>query len=129
MVVHMRNVHRSTLDAMGKPHEQGADRHHRRRMVGGRQPHPGAEEQSGLRDRRGQPARRKSSLRRCSETFGIERGFEDYREMLDAVPMDGVVVSSPHVLHYEHASAALEKGCHVLVEKPLTTTARDARAW
>ena len=66
-------------------------------------------------------------LAEVQETFGIERGFEDYREMLDAVPMDGVVVSSPHVLHYEHATAALEKGCHVLVEKPMTTTAEDAR--
>ena len=48
--------------------------------------------------------------------------------MLDEVPMDGVVISSPHVLHFEHAKAALEKGCHVLVEKPLTTSAADARA-
>jgi len=47
--------------------------------------------------------------------------------MLDAVPMDGVVVSSPHVMHHEHASAALAKGCHVLVEKPMTTMAKDAR--
>ena len=41
--------------------------------------------------------------------------------------MDGVVISSPHVLHYEHAVASLARGCHVLVEKPLTTTAADAR--
>ena len=47
--------------------------------------------------------------------------------MLDEVPMDGVVISSPHVLHHEHAVAALAKGCHLLVEKPLTTTAADAR--
>lgn len=69
----------------------------------------------------------KSELAGVQETFGIAQGFEDYREMLDRVPMDGVVVSSPHVLHFEHARAALEKGCHVLVEKPLTTTAGDAR--
>ena len=61
-------------------------------------------------------------LAEVQRTFDIPQGFEDYREMLDAVPMDGVVVSSPHVFHYEHAMAALEKGCHVLVEKPLTTT-------
>lgn len=47
--------------------------------------------------------------------------------MLARVEMDGVVISSPHVLHFEHASAALARGCHVLVEKPMTTTARDAR--
>jgi len=38
-----------------------------------------------------------------------------------------VVISSPHVLHYEHAVASPARGCHVLVEKPLTTTAADAR--
>ena len=70
----------------------------------------------------------KTELAEVQATFGIARGFEDYRAMLDAVPMDGVVISSPHVLHYEHARAALEKGCHVLVEKPFTTNAADARA-
>jgi predicted dehydrogenase len=70
----------------------------------------------------------KSELAEVQTTFGIAHGFEDYRAMLDTVPMDGVVVSSPHVLHFEHARAALEKGCHVLVEKPLSTDAADARA-
>jgi len=69
----------------------------------------------------------KAELAEVQKTFGITQGFEDYRAMLEAVPMDGVVISSPHVLHYEHARAALEKGCHVLVEKPFTTSAADAR--
>jgi predicted dehydrogenase len=67
-------------------------------------------------------------LAEIKSTFGVEHGFEDYREMLASIEMDGVVVSSPHVLHFEHASAALARGCHVLVEKPMTTTAEDARA-
>ena len=66
-------------------------------------------------------------LAETQQTFAVPHGFEDYRAMLDQVPMDGVVISSPHVLHYEHASAALAKGCHVVVEKPLTTNAADAR--
>ena len=69
-----------------------------------------------------------SELAEVQRAFGIKHGFEDFREMLDAVPMDGIVVSSPHTLHFEHAREALEKGCHVLVEKPLTTSAKDARA-
>jgi predicted dehydrogenase len=69
----------------------------------------------------------RSELSEVQYAFGVEHGFEDYREMLDRVEMDGVVVSSPHALHFEHASAALAKGCHVLVEKPMTTTAADAR--
>jgi predicted dehydrogenase len=67
-------------------------------------------------------------LAKLQSAFGVEHGFEDYREMLARVEMDGVAVSSPHVLHFEHASAALARGCHVLVEKPMTTTAEDARA-
>src|SRR5271155_3585027 len=66
-------------------------------------------------------------LAELQRKFEIPAGFEDYRAMLDEVPMDGVVISSPHVLHHEHAVAALGKGCHLLVEKPLTTTAADAR--
>ena len=68
-----------------------------------------------------------AELAEIQDKFGVERGFEDYRAMLAEVEMDGVVVSSPHVLHFEHASAALARGCRVLVEKPMTTAAADAR--
>jgi predicted dehydrogenase len=60
--------------------------------------------------------------------FDVPRGFEDYREMLAEVPMDGVIISSPHVNHFENARDALSAGCHVLVEKPMTTRTADARA-
>jgi predicted dehydrogenase len=66
-------------------------------------------------------------LQALQSKFEVPQAFEDYREMLDRVPMDGVVIASPHVLHYEHAIAALDKGCHLLVEKPLTTNAVEAR--
>jgi predicted dehydrogenase len=69
----------------------------------------------------------RDELRAVQETFGVDQGFEDAAEMLERVPMDGVVISSPHDLHHEHAILALSKGCHLLVEKPLTTTAADAR--
>ncbi len=36
--------------------------------------------------------------------------------------LDAVVVTSPSGLHADHAGMALERGCHVLVEKPLTIT-------
>ncbi|HEV3228206.1 MAG TPA: Gfo/Idh/MocA family oxidoreductase [Solirubrobacteraceae bacterium] len=38
-----------------------------------------------------------------------------------------VVVASPSALHAGQAAAALEAGCHVLVEKPLATNLEDAR--
>ena len=49
----------------------------------------------------------------------------DYRPVLDAV--DAVVISTPHTLHYPQVMAALDKGLHVLVEKPMTCTVAHAR--
>jgi predicted dehydrogenase len=67
------------------------------------------------------------SLSKVQAAFGIAFATQDFRELLDREPIDGVVVSSPHTLHYEHARAAILKGCHVLVEKPFTTAADQAR--
>ena len=50
----------------------------------------------------------------------------DYKEMLDMEQLDGVVIASPHFAHFENIKAALAKGCHVLVEKPMTTNTKDA---
>jgi predicted dehydrogenase len=60
------------------------------------------------------------------ERFGIPFATEHYRELLGR-ELDGVIVASPHTLHYEHARAALQSGRHVLVEKPMTTRAAEAR--
>jgi predicted dehydrogenase len=56
------------------------------------------------------------------------KGYTDFRDMLTHEALDAVVITSPHTLHYEHARAALEAGCHVLIDKPMTTSAADARA-
>lgn len=66
-------------------------------------------------------------LEQVKERFGFEIATGDYHEMLQKAPLDGVIVGSPHHLHYEHAKAALERGLHVLVEKPLATRAEEAR--
>ena len=67
----------------------------------------------------------KAMLQTIKETFGFGFATEDYRELLQQ-GLDGVVVTSPHHVHYEHARAALEAGCHVMVEKPMTLTAKEA---
>jgi predicted dehydrogenase len=53
--------------------------------------------------------------------------FADHRAMLDAVELDGVVISSPHGLHFGHIADALAAGCNVLVYKPMVTSSDDAR--
>lgn len=70
----------------------------------------------------------KNELEHVGRAFGFQFATEDYRELLDTVNMDGVIVSSPHPLHHEHAVAALDHGLHVMVEKPLASNAEDARS-
>jgi len=48
------------------------------------------------------------------------KGYTCYADLLDDPAVDMVDITVPHVLHYEIAKAALEKGKHVLVEKPIT---------
>ena len=58
--------------------------------------------------------------------FRIPHVTENHREVYSQHP-DGVIVSSPHTYHFEHAATALENRCHVLVEKPMVTEIQEAR--
>lgn len=53
--------------------------------------------------------------------------FSDYRDMLDQVDLDAVVICSPHTLHFQQAADVLKKGLHVLIEKPMTCSSAEAR--
>ena len=72
--------------------------------------------------------RDQAALDQITAKFGIPQGYTDYRAMIAAERLDAVVITSPHTLHFEHAKAALQAGCHVLIDKPMTTSAADARA-
>ena len=50
--------------------------------------------------------------------FNFSFATENWQEVLER-DIDVVVIASPHHLHHEQAKAFLEKGCHVLVEKPM----------
>ena len=68
-----------------------------------------------------------AELQQVKDHFGFAYATEDYRDLLANCELDGVVVASPHPLHYEHAKAALEAGLPVMCEKPMTTRAGHAR--
>ena len=53
--------------------------------------------------------------------------YESYETMLDGETLDAVLVGTPHTLHYEQVTAALDRDLHVLCDKPLTTDLDDAR--
>ena len=50
------------------------------------------------------------------------RAFERYEDLLAHRPMDLVVIGSPSGLHAEQGVAAVGRGLHVLVEKPIDVT-------
>jgi scyllo-inositol 2-dehydrogenase (NADP+) len=60
-----------------------------------------------------------------ADEFGVpwHAGWEP---LLDHTGLELVVVATPHALHHPIASAALDRGISVLVEKPLTVTTAEA---
>ncbi len=68
------------------------------------------------------------ALERCRRAFDVPQAFTDYAEMLRQAPLDAVYVATPVHLHAAQTLAALDRGLHVLVEKPMASTAAEAEA-
>lgn len=64
--------------------------------------------------------------RAAAGKFGAPHVFTDVADLLAAGVVDGLVVATPHTTHHAVVRSALDAGVHVLVEKPLATTAADA---
>ena len=56
------------------------------------------------------------------------RVYTDYRQMQEAEKLDAVILNLPHFLHKSVAVYFLEKGIHVLVEKPMALTTEECDA-
>ncbi len=52
--------------------------------------------------------------------------FADYAEMLRQAAPEAVAIFTPHLVHYRPTMDALQAGCHVFVEKPLSTNPQEA---
>jgi predicted dehydrogenase len=52
--------------------------------------------------------------------------FSDHPRMLDEVELDAVEISTPHTLHFQQIMDSLDRGCHVLTEKPMVCTVDHA---
>ncbi|MCI8850428.1 MAG: Gfo/Idh/MocA family oxidoreductase [Erysipelotrichaceae bacterium] len=59
--------------------------------------------------------------------YGIQKVYTDLDAMLKDDEIECVYVASPNSLHYQHASAALKAGKHVICEKPFTSTAKELK--
>ena len=67
---------------------------------------------------------------KAAEEFGSEnaRIYEDYQELLKKETLDAVHICTPNNSHAEITIASLEAGMHVMCEKPMAKTAKEARA-
>lgn len=59
--------------------------------------------------------------------YGIQKVYTDLDAMLKDDEIECVYVASPNSLHYQHASAALKAGKHVICEKPFTSTTKELK--
>jgi len=70
-----------------------------------------------------------SRVRSLAERYGLEdyRVFDNYEEAVNETDCDLVDICLPNFLHKYAAVLAFQKGRHVISEKPLATTAEDAK--
>src|SRR5262249_13468681 len=57
---------------------------------------------------------------RFAEKYGIREVYSSHLEMLNSTPLDVVHILTPPEFHYQQAADAIDRGIHVLLEKPCT---------
>lgn len=72
-------------------------------------------------------SRRQESADAFGDTFNVPRRYDSYDALVADPEVDAVYVGTPHPMHFENASLALEHGKPVLVEKSFTMNAAQAR--
>jgi predicted dehydrogenase len=52
--------------------------------------------------------------------------YPDPAAMYAGANLDAVLIATPHTQHFEQGAQAIRAGCHVLMEKPMVTSSRQA---
>ena len=71
-------------------------------------------------------ARDKKRAEAFAETYGAEKAYGSYEEMVRDDGIDLVYVATPHSHHFEHAKLCIANGKPVLCEKAFTWNAKEA---
>ncbi|MDP1562708.1 MAG: Gfo/Idh/MocA family oxidoreductase [Pirellulaceae bacterium] len=66
-------------------------------------------------------------LIQIKDRYPAVQAFEDFDQMLASGLIDAVVIATPTASHFAMAKKALERGLHVMVEKPLAETTDQCR--
>jgi predicted dehydrogenase len=72
-------------------------------------------------------SRSRDSAERFASDFAIPSAYASYEELAADPAVDVIYVATPHPFHAENALLALRHGKHVLIEKPFTLNAAQAR--
>ena len=72
-------------------------------------------------------SRSQASADAFAAEFGIPTAHSSYEALVADPDVDIIYVSTPHPFHAANAALALKAGKHVLVEKPITVNAAEAR--
>src|SRR5438094_4811351 len=70
---------------------------------------------------------RSDRLEAVRHLSGQIKATTETRELVESNSIDGIVIATPISTHFDLARACLECGKHVLIEKPITTTAAEAK--
>ena len=72
-------------------------------------------------------SRERAKAEKIARDFGAKHACISVEEILALPEVNAVIVASTPNVHFAQAKAALESGRHVLIEKPMTFTAAEAR--
>jgi len=64
-------------------------------------------------------------FREKAEALCVPKGYECYKELIDNEKLDCVHICTPNNSHYEIAMHAMQRGIHVVCEKPMTMTVKE----
>ncbi|MBN8639644.1 MAG: Gfo/Idh/MocA family oxidoreductase [Anaerolineae bacterium] len=67
-----------------------------------------------------------ANAQKVADEFGIPHAYGDWETMLNAHSVDFVGIATPTIYHAPMTLAALERGAHVLCEKPTAMNAQEA---
>jgi len=62
-----------------------------------------------------------------AKKFGVPHYYTDYHKMFEEECLDAVSICTPNMFHKEPAVLAMKNGAHVLTEKPMAASLKDAK--